>query len=141
MMAEELWKRSGLTGEYEAWAFGDDADTLAQLVKDGIKTATCSAYCFYEMENEALPAEGGYNIVLDSRDNAVCITQTTKVYVIPFSQVTSDHAYREGEGDRSLSYWRGVHRKFFTEELEAEGLEFSEDIPLVCEEFRVVYSE
>ena len=141
MMAEELWKRSGLTGEYEAWAFGDDADTLAQLVKDGIKTATCSAYCFYEMENEALPAEGGYNIVLDSRNNAVCITQTTKVYVIPFSQVTSDHAYREGEGDRSLSYWRGVHRKFFTEELEAEGLEFSEDIPLVCEEFRVVYSE
>lgn len=141
MMAEELWKRSGLTGEYEAWAFGDDADTLAQLVKDGIKTATCSAYCFYEMENEVLPAEGGYNIVLDSRNNAVCITQTTKVYVIPFSQVTSDHAYREGEGDRSLSYWRGVHRKFFTEELEAEGLEFSEDIPLVCEEFRVVYSE
>jgi uncharacterized protein YhfF len=55
--------------------------------------------------------------------------------------VTAEHAYREGEGDRSLSHWRGVHRKFFTQELEAEGLEFSEDMKLVCEEFEVVYSE
>ena len=35
MTAEEMWKESGLTGEYEAWSFGDDADVLAGLVKDG----------------------------------------------------------------------------------------------------------
>ena len=52
MTAEEMWNQSGLTGEYDAWSFGDDADTLARLVKDGIKTATCSAYCFYELEEE-----------------------------------------------------------------------------------------
>ena len=46
MTAEEMWKKSGLTGEYEAWSFGDDADELARLVKEGIKTATCSALCF-----------------------------------------------------------------------------------------------
>ena len=141
MNAEELWNRSGLTGEYSAWAFGEAPDKLADLVMRGIKTATCSAYCFYEMEDEALPETGEYNIILDAGDEAVCITRTTKVYVVPFSQVTAEHAYREGEGDRSLSHWRGVHRKFFTQELEAEGLEFSEDIKLVCEEFEVVYSE
>lgn len=139
MTAEEMWKKSGLTGKYDAWSFGDDADLLANLVKDGIKTATCSAYCFYEMENEALPEPGGYNIILDAGDQAVCITRTVKVYVTPFSQVTADHAYREGEGDRSLAYWRDVHKKFFTEELEAAGMEFSEDIKLVCEEFDLVY--
>lgn len=139
MTAEEMWVKSGLTGKYDAWSFGDDADLLASLVKDGIKTATCSAYCFYEMENEALPEPGGYNIILDAGDQAVCITRTAKVYVTPFSQVTADHAYREGEGDRSLAYWRDVHKKFFTEELEAAGMEFSEDIKLVCEEFDLVY--
>ena len=44
MTAEELWRCSGLTGEYEAWAFGEAPDKLASLVKGGIKTATCSAY-------------------------------------------------------------------------------------------------
>ena len=141
MNAEELWNRSGLTGEYSAWAFGEAPDKLADLVMRGIKTATCSAYCFYEMEGESLPETGAYNIILDAGDEAVCITRTTKVYVVPFSQVTAEHAYREGEGDRSLSHWRDVHRKFFTQELEAEGLEFSEDMKLVCEEFEVVYSE
>ena len=44
MTAKEMWKESGLAGEYEAWAFGEAPDQLALLVKDGIKTATCSAY-------------------------------------------------------------------------------------------------
>ena len=81
MTAEKMWRMSGLEGEYEAWAFGGDADKLAQLVKDGIKAATCSALVFYELENEELPQVGGYNIILDSEENAVCITRTTKVYV------------------------------------------------------------
>ena len=140
MTAEEMWIQSGLTGEYDAWSFGDDADKLARLVRDGIKTATCSAYCFYEMEEETLPEAGSYNIILGSDDQAVCITRTTKVYVTPFSQVTADHAFKEGEGDRSLEYWRKVHKKFFTEDLKEAGLPFDEEMKLVCEEFEVVYT-
>ena len=140
MTAEEMWIQSGLSGEYDAWSFGDDADTLARLVRDGIKTATCSAYCFYEMEEETLPEAGAYSIILDSDDQAVCITRTTKVYVAPFSQVTADHAFKEGEGDRSLEYWRKVHIKFFTEDLKEAGFPFDEEMKLVCEEFEVVYT-
>ena len=139
--AEAMWNKSGLKGEYDAWSFGDDADLLAKLVKDGIKTATCSARCFYEMEGEPLPEIGTYSIILDSGDEAVCVIKTTKVYLAPFNRVTAEHAFREGEGDRSLAYWRDTHKRFFTEELEAENLEFSEDLELVCEEFEVVYSE
>ena len=140
MTAEEMWIQSGLSGEYDAWSFGDDADTLARLVRDGIKTATCSAYCFYEMEEEALPEAGSYNIILGSDGQAVCITRTTKVYVTLFVQVTADHAFKEGEGDRSLEYWRKVHKKFFTEDLKEAGLPFDEEMILVCEEFEVVYT-
>jgi uncharacterized protein YhfF len=117
MTAEELWKQSGLTGIYEAWAFGEAPDKLASLVKDGIKTATCSAYDLYEAEGESLPAVGAYSVILDSHDEAVCIIRTKKVYVVEFDQVTEEHAWREGEGDRSLEYWRKVHEDFLSKEL------------------------
>ena len=138
MTAEELWKQSGLTGEYEAWGFGTDADYLAELVKTGKKTATSSAHIFYEIEDEELPKEGEMSIILDSADEAVCIIKTTKVYVVPFNQVTEDHAAKEGEGDCSLEYWRKVHREFFTEELKEIEKEFEENMLVVCEEFVVL---
>ena len=37
MTAEELWKKTGLSGSYEAWSFGGDPDGLAALVAAGIK--------------------------------------------------------------------------------------------------------
>lgn len=125
--------------EPEAWAFGAVPDELADLVARGIKTATSSAYELYDLEGEEIPQAGGYDIILDSQDNAVCIIKTTKVYVTPFLQVSEEHAWREGEGDRSLSYWRQVHEKFFTIWLAESGLTFSEDMLVVCEEFELVY--
>ena len=138
MTAEKMWQMSGLEGEYEAWAFGGDADELAQLVKDGKKTATCSALVFYKLENEELPQVGEFNIILDSEENAVCITRTTKVYVTTFYAVSEEHTFKEGEGNRSLEYWRKVHEKFFADELKTINQQFNERIELVCEEFEVV---
>ncbi len=139
MTAEELWKRAGLTGDCEAWAFGESPDMLASLVKDGIKTATCSAYDLYEAENERLPQAGEYSVILDSRGEVVCIIRTTRVYTVPFDRVTPEHAFREGEGDRSLAYWRDVHRAFLTKELASINRSFDESAKVVCEEFELVY--
>ncbi|MGO1528704.1 MAG: ASCH domain-containing protein, partial [Senegalia sp. (in: firmicutes)] len=43
------------------------------------------------------------------------------------------------EGDKSLEYWRKAHINFFSRELEKYDIEFSEDMPVVFEEFEVVY--
>ena len=126
---------------YEAWAFGVEADLLAHLVAIGEKTATASAYPLYELENEPLPKTGVYSVVLDSNDNAVCIIQTQKVTVVPFNEVTAEHAYKEGEGDKSLDFWREVHEKFFTECLNEIGQKFTPGMKVVCEEFMVVYKQ
>ena len=139
MTAEELWQKSGLAGTYEAWAFGDAPDELAKLVEQGIKTATCSAYDLYQIENEPLPLAGSYSIILNSNDEAVCIIKTVKVYVTEFVRVSEEHAFQEGEGDRSLEYWRKVHEEFLTEELASVNMEFNEKTKVVCEEFEVVY--
>lgn len=144
MTAQEMWevfcKENNIAyTEYDAWAFGDDADALAELVLRGIKTGTSSAYPLYEVDNEPLPEASGYSVILNSKDEAVCIIENTKVYVVPFCEVTADHAFKEGEGDKSLAYWRKVHEAFFTECMEEAGLVFDENMKVVCEEFRVVY--
>ena len=139
MTPEELWERSGLAGTYEAWSFGEAPDKLADLVLQGIKTATCSAYDLYQINTEPLPQAGTYSVILNSKEEAVCIIKTLKVYVTAFNQVSEEHAYKEGEGDRSLEYWRKVHERFLTNELAAVGKAFHENTKVVCEEFEVMY--
>ncbi|MBP3884042.1 MAG: ASCH domain-containing protein [Olsenella sp.] len=141
MTAEELWNESGLSGEYEAWAFGGAPDKLAALVVDGTKTATCSSLEMLSLEGESVPQPGDYSVILDSAGEAVCIIRTTRAYVEAFDHVSAEHAFREGEGDRSLGYWRRVHMEYFTEELGAVGLSFDESSELVCEEFELAYAK
>ena len=143
MDAKTMWEQyasaNEICAEYDVWCFGDDADALADLVLKGIKTATASAYPLYELEGEELPQENQYSVVLWQDGSAACIIKTTKVYTIPFCDVSPEQAYKEGEGDRSLTYWQAVHRAFFTNELRDAGLTFTEDMKVVCEEFIKVY--
>ena len=144
MNAEEMWIeykkiKEGVEDQYQAWSFGVNTDSLADLVVRGEKTATASAYALYEIENESLPNVGEHNIILDSQNKAICIIQTTKVYVVEFKEVSKEHAFKEGEGDKSLSYWKKCHRDFFTMCMSGIGKEFSEDMKVVCEEFKVVF--
>ena len=145
MIAEEMWdlfaQKSGLKhAGYEAWTFGDEPDKLASLVAGGQKTATSSAYPLYELEQEPIPKAGEYSVILDSKNQAVCVIRTDRVYVIPFREVGEEHARKEGEGDLSLSHWREVHKSFFSKEMKNAGLVFDEEMLVVCEEFSCVYA-
>lgn len=130
MTSEELWKKSGFTGTYGAWSFGEAPDKLSELVVQEIKTATCSAYDLYQAEGEPIPKVGDYSIILNSDGEAVCIIKTTTVYLTEFNKVSSEHAYKEGEGDRSLDYWREVHINFLTNELVSVHQSFDENTKL-----------
>ena len=145
MKAKELWSQfvgahpEHENARYEAWSFGVDPDELAELTLQGIKTTTTSGHELYEIDNEALPTENEFNVILDGSDHATCITKTTKVYVTPFNEVSEQHAFKEGEGDRTLAYWRRVHTDFFLEEYGKNNLVFDEEALVVCEEFEVVH--
>ena len=84
---------------FDAWAFGVEADLLADLVLKGEKTATASAYDLYSLEDEPLPQEGTFDVILDSQNQAVCIVEITKVSGRILNQVSAEHAFKEGEGD------------------------------------------
>ena len=144
MTPQEMWNaykkiNPSIGDELDAWAFGVEADLLADLVLKGEKTATASAYDLYSLADEALPQEGTFNIILDSQDQAVCIVEITKVSVELFRQVSADHAFKEGEGDKSLAYWRQVHEDCFAEWLREAGMTFTPNSKVVLEEFRKVY--
>lgn len=148
MEAKEMWLRfcqkENIDPDtpYEAWAFGSAPDELADLVLRGMKTATASGYDLYALDDsEPMPKAGDYSVILNSREEALCVIRTTKVYAVPFRDVTAEHAFKEGEGDRGLAYWRQVHWDFFMEDFGACGLQFDEERMILCEEFEVVYRE
>jgi uncharacterized protein YhfF len=126
----------------QAWAFGDSpelADELLGLVLDGTKTATAELVEEFERVGEALPAKGDLSIVLDGAGAPRLLVRTTHVDVVPFDEVTAEHAYLEGEDDRTLESWREGHERYWRRTLAAVGREFEPSTPVVCERFEVLY--
>ena len=127
---------------YVAEGWGDSpamADELGVLIAQGIKTATCSALWEWEAEGNHIPQKGLITIALDGRGEPLCIVETVEVLIRKYNEVDADFARAEGEGDLSLNYWREAHQNFFSRTLPKIGKEFSEEMPLVCERFRVIF--
>ncbi|GAB4476263.1 MAG: ASCH domain-containing protein [Anaerolineae bacterium] len=127
---------------FQVWSFGDSpalADELAALVVMGRKTATCGALYAYQVDGEPLPQVGGLSIITDGQGQPQCVIETIEVTITPFNRVDAAFAYEEGEDDRTLESWRRAHWTFFTRESAALGYELSEEMPLVCERFRMIY--
>ncbi|MEW5870467.1 MAG: ASCH domain-containing protein [Chloroflexota bacterium] len=127
---------------YVAEAFGDNpalSDELGALVLAGRKTATCSVLWEWEAQGEALPQPGFKTVLLDGQGRPLCVIETTAVEVKAFDQVEADFAYAEGEGERSLAYWRQAHWRAFGRSLALIGKAPQEAMPLVCERFQVVF--
>ncbi|MCA5894792.1 ASCH domain-containing protein [Isoptericola sp. NEAU-Y5] len=125
-----------------AWAFGDSpelADGLLALVLDGTKTATASLVVEYEEANEPAPAKGDLSIVLDGAGDPRLLIRTTRVDTVPFDEVTEEHAYLEGEDDRTLASWRTEHERYWRRALGGLGREFDPSMAVVCERFKVLY--
>ncbi|MED3728620.1 ASCH domain-containing protein [Priestia filamentosa] len=133
------WGEKKQPKEVNAWSFGGDPDGLADLVIKGVKTATCSGYLFYELEQEPLPKQGQYSIVLNSKEEPVAIIRISKVEVMPMNEVSEEFAFAEGEGDRSYRHWYSAHKQFFTNELRKIEKEFSDDMLLVLEQFELIH--
>lgn len=128
--------------DFIAEGWGDSphmADELGALIASGVKTATCSSLWEWEAEGKPIPQAGLLTVVLDGANRPLCIVETVEVSICPYNQVDAQFAADEGEGDRSLRYWREAHEHFFTRTLSKIGQTFDPSMPLVCERFRVIY--
>ncbi len=131
------------TEYYEAFHFHFEekwANELLRLVLIGQKKATASSLLVYGIQASNPPKVGDYSVVTNFANEPKCVIQTTNVRIIPFKDMTFDICKLEGE-DENLESWREGHIRFFTHEGKKMGYEFSEDMPVVFEEFEVVYKE
>jgi uncharacterized protein YhfF len=117
--------------ELPRFSFGDNpalADELLALVLSGRKTATCTT-----ADDPNLSRPGERWIVLDGHGAPRCVIETVEITMRRYNEVEAAFAHDEGEGDRSLQYWRDAHRRYF----ERQG-KFQQDMMLVCERFRLL---
>ena len=119
-------------GAWQMWDSPELASELANLIKKGIKTASCGSFASYQQE-ESAPRIGSYNIILDGQNVPVCVIRLVSLQLVRFCDINEEFARKEGEGDLSLEYWKKEHQRFFIR----EG-HFSEDMELIAEEFEVV---
>ncbi|AUI87551.1 RNA-binding protein [Vibrio azureus] len=118
-----------------------NANKCADLIMNGEKRASCSMEYWYSHENEIMPEVGHLQVVTDWHGNPVCIIELTSVERCKYKEVTAEFAAEEGEGDKTLAWWRQAHWKFFSDECQQLGITPSENMLLVLERFKVVYTQ
>lgn len=98
--------------DLETFSFGDGpelANELLELVLSGTKCATCWAESHGLLSAEV----GKMMVVLDGQGVPKAVVKTIELTKRRFEEVDEAFAYDEGEGDRSLQYWREVHTRYF----------------------------
>jgi uncharacterized protein YhfF len=118
--------------ELEGFSFGDNrelADLLLALVLEGKKRATCWA----ASEGLKGTAVGKSMVVLDSVQQPRAVLRTVELTSRRFDEVDETFAFDEGEGDRSLRYWREAHQRYFT-----RLNQYSPNMLLWCERFELL---
>ncbi len=127
---------------FEAFQIGateEDADEGAHLIDLGAKTATSTLLWEIEVDGSRMPSEGDLSIVLNGRNEPICVVETMWLAVQPFSLADEKFACEYGEWDCTLPTWRKECWAYYSEQCEALGRSPSEEMPLVCERFRVIF--
>jgi len=126
---------------YQIWYFGNSSEMaleLAGLALSGKKTAPATLKSINEILPENAPVDNGYSVVTSFEGEPLCIIRTSEIRFMPFIEVDEDFAFDEGEGDRTLEYWRAAHWKYFEREAAEYGVEFDETSEVCCERFRLI---
>ncbi|UWX55139.1 ASCH domain-containing protein [Maribacter litopenaei] len=116
-----------------------DANICADLVKKGVKKATTDSLLGLQYRNEPLPKIGDFKVVTNWEGEAQCIIKLISVKLKPFFSIDTAYAQKEGEGDKSLEYWKKTHWDYYTRELEPFGRVPRESMIVVCQEFEKIF--
>ena len=129
-------------GEPTVERFGDSpalADELLRLVLASTKRATAGLVADFASAGEPLPRIGGHWIVCDSTGAPRAVLRSTDLRLGPLSSVDDAFAWDEGEGDRTRASWLEGHERYFRRTQAARGEEWSDDLEVLFERFRVVW--
>jgi len=116
-----------------------EADECADLVVQKIKQATSPSVWWFKKNNEPFPKIGDIAIVTNWDGEPKAIIRTIKVEIVKFKDITPEYAQIEGEGDKTLDYWKKAHWDYYTNEMKEFNEYPSKEMEIVCEYFETIW--
>lgn len=116
-----------------------DTDECAELVVRRIKQATSPSVWWFTKNKEEFPKAGDLAIITNWEGEPKAIIRITKVALVKLKDITPEYANREGEGNRSLAYWKQVHLEYYSREMKQYDESPHEEMEIVCEYFETLY--
>jgi len=114
-------------------------DELLALYLAGKKKAGSSVVEDFVAAGEPLPIVGNYWIYLDGRGEPACILKTVRIALNKFKDLPEEIAIAEGEGDRSIDYWKRVHGDLYRPFLKSWGVRDVDEATIITEFFEIVF--
>ena len=111
---------------------------LNSIVLTGQKTAFFTTLATFTIDGEPLPVSGELYILVDNQNKPLCVLEMESVNIIPFNEVTWDMAQKEGECS-TFGEWKEKMQEYIEDEGHVLGFDYSEDIKLVFQTFKVIY--
>lgn len=120
----------------EICSFGEseaESEILLKLIRRGKKRAIVSVYT----EGIQPPKKGAYKIVVDWDGAPSCVVKITGAKIMRLCDITAEQMQRECGGD--IEAWQENKRTALASYAEKTGIEYSEDMKIIYEEFRLEY--
>ncbi len=121
--------------EAETFRFGDSPELcseILELVRNGVKTATCDAASAYGAGGDAWPEIGRRDVALNWDGTPAVMIETVEVFTRRFNEMDEKFVAAQGEF-RDLEHWQKSYQAYFSRN---DG--FAEDMKLMCERFKVI---
>lgn len=124
---------------YEYWVFhtGDGQADLSKKLKSGVVRGQSFSVDFFDANQQPLPSLGDIN-VLCCDDRVIGICETVNIVRTTFGKV--DRQLAAVEGFSTVESWRKTKQAVFELLSERMGMEFSKDMEILFEEFKIIYS-
>ena len=146
---DDYWNRvieskPELAVDHQMRSIGIDEETtglIIDFIKEGEKVGTFSLP--WLMESENIPdSHTGQPIILLSYDGKPeIVVQITKIEKTTFGEVDYEVTKIDGPPVRDPEIWIPLHRDYWNNVLEPYGRACSDDMPIIVEHFKFVYSE
>ena len=115
-------------------------EELLGLIARGEKTGAFSRPKELEASGQ-MPVPGDYVILTDFAGEPRCLVRMVECRLTKFSDISAEQTACESPAARDPEVWRGFHRRYWTAMLAAEGDTFTEDMPVLFQRFKLLYSE
>lgn len=135
----DMWSQFLTNNQIEDVDYGVfqyDKEDLEKLMSGKIK-AEISPYEVIRVNDYAIPFVGDYNIIIDDKDNAICVIKTTKVSIIPFNDIKEALAIKLGFD--GLKEFKNIYKDILTSELKEININYQDEALCVIEEFEIIY--